>query len=105
MSAYEKAMQPIADWIAENHPAYAGWRVRSFHWEYDIANEMPYEITWKLNDAFETAGEISKEDVEPFFSQMSPPEGYAFVTVQKDNKRVGINVPRQAFSDWKPEEA
>ncbi|MFT0547461.1 hypothetical protein ACMHYO_14160 [Allopusillimonas ginsengisoli] len=99
--SFAAAYQPIADWLWKEYPAYNGWRLRSFAWEYDICG-LPSEIFFALSDKFELHGEIHIEDVEAHIERVQPPDGYAYVILQKDDVRVGFNVPAHVFQEKQP---
>lgn len=86
----------VRAWIYKQHPQYEGWRIRSFAWDYDLAN-LPSEIFHSLYDKFEDVGEIELADVKAHIERVQPPEGYAYITLQKDDVRVGFNVPKEVF--------
>lgn len=98
---FAAAYQPITDWLWKEYPAYNGWRLRSFAWEYDLG-ELPSVIFHDLSDKFEMNDEITLVDVEAHIDRVQPPEGFAYVTLQKDDVRVGFNVPVHVFQEQNP---
>jgi len=92
----EEHFKEVVDWVGENYPAYKGWRMRSFAWEYDIASSAQ-EIVNAADDAIERGDDVRRSDFDGIVERVIPPEGYAYITFQKDNTRVGINVPCHVF--------
>lgn len=96
--SFETAFQDVADYLWKEYPTYNGWRIRSFAWEYDLCGH-PSEIFFDLSDRFEEDGEISIGDVKAHVERVQPPEGFAYVTLQKDDVRIGFNVPVHVFQE------
>jgi hypothetical protein len=92
---FTEAFQDVADWVWENFPPYKGWQIRSFAWDYYVASSMQ-EIVNAADEAVDR-GDVTRHDFEQIVEKVSPPEGYAYCTFQKDGKRVGINVPCHVF--------
>ena len=100
--SFEEAFQDVAEWLWKEYPDYNGWRIRSFAWQYDLS-ALPSEVYFALSDKFEACGDISIDDVKKHIERVQPPEGYAYVTLQKDGVRVGFNVPVHVFQEAKDE--
>ncbi|WP_459693400.1 hypothetical protein [Achromobacter xylosoxidans] len=92
----EEHFKEVVEWVGENYPTYKGWRMRSFAWEYDVASSVQ-EIVEAAFAAMELNNDVSKSDFEEVVDRVIAPEGYAYCTFQKDNLRVGINVPCHVF--------
>ena len=92
----EEHFKELVDWVAEHYPAYKGWRMRSFAWEYDVASSVQ-EIVNAADDADERGDYLRRADLVGIVEKVIPPDGYAYITFQKDNTRVGINVPCHVF--------
>ncbi|HCW21653.1 hypothetical protein [Achromobacter sp.] len=92
----EELFKDVADWVGENYPAYKGWRIRSFAWEYDIASSLQ-EIVDAASEALDRGDHVRYSDFDAVVEPVIPPEGFAYCTLQKDNTRVGINIPCHVF--------
>lgn len=98
--SFADAYKDVTDYLYKEYPQYRGWRLRSFAWEYDIS-ALPSEIFHDLSDKFDLHEQIRMADVEAHIERVQPPEGYAYVTLQKYDVRVGFNVPVHVFQEQK----
>ena len=94
----KKTEEIVLAWIADNHPAYAGWRLRSLAWEYDVS-DLPLSVANMVNDKLVDTWDyiFDKEDFKDHIERVKPPEGFIYITVEKDGERIGINVPTSIY--------
>lgn len=97
----QEAFADVRQWIYTQHPKYDGWDIQSFAWHYDLCAASPSEIFHNLRDLFEEYDQISLNDLRAHISRVQPPEGYAYVILEKDEVKVGFNVPEEVFQSSK----
>lgn len=93
---FTEVFQDVADWVWENYPAYKGWRLVSFAWDYYVASSVQ-EIISAADEAMNSREFMCRDDLEGIVKTVIPPAGHAYCTFQKGNIRVGINVPCHVF--------
>lgn len=93
---FEEAFQDVADYLWKEYPTYNGWRIRKFAWEYNTCS-LASEIFFEVQDKFDAYGDIEIEDVEKHIQRTQPPEGFAYVTLERNGVCVGFNVPCHVF--------
>lgn len=95
--SFESAFADVTQWIWENYPAHNGWRIVSFSWEYRISDSAQ-EIYADITDYCENIEDLNPALIQKHIAVTKPPEGFAYVTLQNGNERVGFNVPKHVFS-------
>ena len=100
----KESMDKAADeWLAANHPAYVGWRMRSLAHEYDLAC-LPQEFATHVNKCVqdEYQDNFCDDDFAGLIERVIPPEGYVYLTFEREGVRVGVNMPIAIWQTKEP---
>lgn len=87
MSPFEK----IPDDILSAHPWIVGGEVRSLAIQFDICDR--HSLLETVEVASRNYGEVIDSDLDPVVDRIIVPEGYVFMTIEKNGKRYGFMTP------------
>lgn len=97
-----KHIANLEKYIHEQYPLYEGWEVESICNGYQITGGLR-DIVWEIEKIAEKGDyglpdfrDISsyEYDLKTSIEEVEPPEGCMYVTIVKDGRRVGLNIPR-----------